>query len=173
MDVCYTNIGARIEVISGFINLIRMKLNYYPKIENILKKDILAALKQLPSLRVELFYKLYSLFNRYFTESGYIYFNSMLFYNNVYEKVYKEEKGVIFFWETQMLYYFKTNYSFKSFQVEFPSKRGMEAVDGQGFLRFYFDALQIETGEISNPIVETLEKTAKPHGVSVVELFKD
>lgn len=69
-------IGDKIEGIGGFVNLMRIKSNYYRKIEGILKKDIEDALKRYPTFREELFDKLYSFFSRYFTESGSIYFNS-------------------------------------------------------------------------------------------------
>lgn len=36
-------IGAKIEGAGGFVNLMRIKSNYYSKIEDILKKDIEAA----------------------------------------------------------------------------------------------------------------------------------
>jgi len=100
-------IGAKIEGTGGFVNLMRIKSNYYRKIEDILKKDIEAALQRYPKFRDELFDKLYSFFSRYFTESGSIYFNSTPFHNNIYEKVYTDDKDVILFWKTQMLYYNK------------------------------------------------------------------
>jgi len=125
-------IGAEIEGKGGFINLMKIKSNYYRKIEDILKKDIESALKAYPSFRDELFDKLYSFFSRYFTESGSIYFNSTPFHNNIYEKVYTDEKDVILFWKTQMLYYVKTDRIFRSLPVEF-----------DGF-KFYFDASKIE-----------------------------
>ncbi len=125
-------IGAEIEGKGGFVNLMRIKSNYYRKIEDILKKDIESALKAYPSFRDELFDKLYSFFSRYFTESGSIYFNSTPFHNNIYEKVYTDEKDVILFWKTQMLYYVKTDRIFRSLPVEF-----------DGF-KFYFDASKIE-----------------------------
>ncbi len=126
-------IGAKIEGKGGFVNLMRIKSNYYRKIEGILKGDIEEALEKYPSFRDELFDKLYSFFNRYFTESGSIYFNSTPFHNNIYEKVYTDEKDVILFWKTQMLYYVKTDRIFKS--LEFES-------DG---LKFSFDASKIES----------------------------
>jgi len=61
----------------------------YIIIEDILKKDIEAALKSYPKFRDELFDKLYSFFSRYFTESGSIYFNSTLFYNEIYRIIYE------------------------------------------------------------------------------------
>jgi len=125
-------IGAKIEGEGGFVNLMRIKSNYYRKIEDILKKDIEAALQSHPKFRDELFDKLYSFFSRYFTESGSIYFNSTPFHNNIYEKVYTDEKDVILFWKTQMLYYVKTDRIFRSLPVEF-----------DGF-KFYFDASKIE-----------------------------
>src|SRR3989344_1737921 len=126
-------IGAKIEGEGGFVNLMRIKSNYYCKIEEILKKDIETALKSYPKFRDELFDKLFSFFSRYFTESGSIYFNSTPFHNNIYEKVYTDEKDVILFWKTQMLYYVKTDRIFRGLPVEF-----------NGF-KFYFDASKIET----------------------------
>jgi adenine specific DNA methylase Mod len=126
-------IGAKIEGKGGFVNLMKIKSNYYRKIEDILKKNIDTALKTYPSFRDELFDKLYSFFSRYFTESGSIYFNSTPFHNNIYEKVYTDEKDVILFWKTQMLYYVKTDRIFRSLPVEF-----------DGF-KFYFDASKIES----------------------------
>jgi len=125
-------IGAKIEGTGGFVNLMRIKSNYYCKIEKLLKNDIDTALKKYPAFRDELFDKLYSFFSRYFTESGSIYFNSTPFHNNIYEKVYTDEKDVILFWKTQMLYYVKTDRIFRSLPVEF---------DGP---KFYFDASKIE-----------------------------
>ena len=126
-------IGAKIEGQGGFVNLMKIKSNYYRKIEDILKKDIETALKSYPGFRDELFDKLYSFFSRYFTQSGSIYFNSTPFHNNIYEKVYTDEKDVILFWKTQMLYYIKTDRIFRSLPVEF-----------DGF-KFYFDASKIES----------------------------
>jgi len=125
-------IGAKIEGQGGFVNLMKIKSNYYSKIEKILKDDIEKALKQYPTFRDELFDRLYTFFNRYFTESGSIYFNSTPFHNNIYEKVYTDDRDVILFWKTQMLYYVKTDRIFKSMPIEFDS------------YKFYFDATTIE-----------------------------
>jgi len=125
-------IGAKIEGEGGFINLMRIKAGYYSQIEKLLKEDINKAVVKYPAFREELFDKLHSFFSRYFTESGSIYFNSTPFHNNIYEKVYTDEKDVILFWKTQMLYYVKTDRIFRSMPVEF---------DG---LKFYFDAGQME-----------------------------
>ncbi len=138
-------IGAKIEGEGGFVNLMRIKSNYYRKIEDILKKDIEDALKSHPKFRDELFDKLYSFFSRYFTESGSIYFTSTPFHNDIYEKVYTDEKDAILFWKTQMLYYVKTDKIFRSLPVEFPFDKGVDAVGGRGIFKFYFDASKIES----------------------------
>lgn len=126
-------IGAKIEGQGGFINLMRIKSNYYSQIEQILKKDIDDALTKYPQFRDELFDKLYSFFSRYFSESGSIYFNSTPFHNNIYEKVYTDERDVVLFWKTQMLYYVKTDRIFRSMPIDFDS------------LKFFFDASTIQT----------------------------
>jgi adenine specific DNA methylase Mod len=125
-------IGAKVEGQGGFINLMKIKSKYYEKIEELLKKDIEEALKRYPSFRDELFDKLYSFFSRYFTESGSIYFKSTPFHNNVYEKIYTDDRDVVLFWKTRMLYYVKTDRIFRSMPVEFDD------------LKFYFDASGIE-----------------------------
>jgi len=128
-------VGANVEGQSGFVNLMKIKSNYYSKIKKILQKDIedkIKKIKKYTDFKDELFDKLYSFFNRYFTESGSIYFNQTPFHNNVYEKVYTDNKDVILFWKTHMLYYVKTDRIFRSIPIEFDN------------LKFYFDASKIE-----------------------------
>ncbi|MEO0144935.1 MAG: site-specific DNA-methyltransferase, partial [candidate division WOR-3 bacterium] len=110
----------------------KIKKKYYEKLEEELKESIEQALFKYPDFREELFDKLYSFFKRYFTESGAIYFNSTPFHNNVYEKVYTDEKDVVLFWKTHMLYYVKTDRVFRSMNVE---------VDGY---KFFFDVSELQ-----------------------------
>ncbi|HOV33822.1 MAG TPA: site-specific DNA-methyltransferase, partial [Candidatus Hydrogenedens sp.] len=112
-------IGAKVEGESGYINLMRIKSRYYekgvfPKLQN----DIDIALEPFTGFREELFDKLYTFFNRYFSESGSIYFRYTPIHQNVYEKVYTDDKDVILFWKTHMLYYVKTDRLFKNLEVE-------------------------------------------------------
>lgn len=126
-------VGAKVEGESGYINLMRIKSKYFeegvfPK----LQKDIEESLKPSPEFRNELFEKLYTFFNRYFSESGSIYFSYTPIHQNVYEKVYTEDEDVILFWKTHMLYYVKTDRLFNSLPVE---------VDG---FKFFFDVSTLE-----------------------------
>jgi len=106
-------IGAKVEGVSGYVNLMRIKAKYFEKIEDHLKRDIEERLKNYPNFREEFFDKLYSFFNRYFTQSGSILFKETSFHHNVYEKIYTDKKDVILFWKTHNLFYVKTDRIFK------------------------------------------------------------
>lgn len=126
-------VGAKVEGDSGYINLMRIKSRYYTEgIFPILKKSIEEALKPYPEFREEVFDKLYTFFNRYFSESGSIYFRYTPLHQNVYERVYTDDKDVMLFWKTHMLYYVKTDRLFKNLEVE---------LDG---VRFFFDVSTLE-----------------------------
>ncbi|MBI2486727.1 MAG: site-specific DNA-methyltransferase [Deltaproteobacteria bacterium] len=126
-------VGAKVEGESGYINLMAIKSRYYengvfPK----LKQDIEEALKLFPDFRDELFDKLFTFFNRYFSESGSIYFRYTPLHQNIYEKVYTDDKDVMLFWKTHMLYYVKSDRLFRNLEVE---------LDG---FKFYFDVSTLE-----------------------------
>ena len=126
-------VGAPVEGESGYINLMRIKSRYYqtgvfPK----LQKDIEEALKPFPDFRDELFLKLYTFFKRYFSRSGSIYFDSTPADQNIYEKVYTDDRDVMLFWKTHMLYYVKTDRLFKNLDTE---------IDG---FKFHFDVSTLE-----------------------------
>jgi len=129
-------IGAKIEGEGGFVNLMRIKSSYYSKIREHLEKDINKALEKYPKFREELFDKLYSFFSRYFSKSGSIYFNYTPLFQNVYDKVYTDDKDVILFWKTHMLYYVKSDRILNNLSVEFEEK-------GKNY-KFFFDTSKIE-----------------------------
>jgi adenine-specific DNA-methyltransferase len=111
----------------------RIKSRYYtdgvfPK----LQKDIDLALKPFPGFRQELFDKLYDFFHRYFSPSGSIYFQHTPAHKNIYEKVYTDDRDVVLFWKTHMLYYVKTDRLFNSLEVEVDDRK------------FFFDASTLE-----------------------------
>ncbi|MGH7800093.1 MAG: site-specific DNA-methyltransferase [Thermodesulfobacteriota bacterium] len=146
-------VGAKVEGESGYINLMRIKSRYYEKgVFPKLKQDIEEALKPFPEFREELFDKLYTFFNRYFSGSGSIYFRYTPLHQNVYEKVYTDDKDVMLFWKTHMLYYVKTDRLFKNLEVEIPpvsplSPRSIHpAYTGgkEGGIKFFFDVSTLE-----------------------------
>ncbi|KPL82220.1 site-specific DNA-methyltransferase [Levilinea saccharolytica] len=144
-------VGAKVEGDSGYVNLMGIKSRYYERgVFPQLQKDITAALKPFPDFREELFDKLYTFFQRYFSESGSIYFRYTALHQNVYEKVYTDDRDVILFWKTHMLYYVKTDRIFTSLNVE---------VDG---VNFFFDASKM-TLKKSNEKREVIYAFRKVH----------
>jgi hypothetical protein len=126
-------VGAKIEGESGYINLMRLKTAYFEKgVFPKLMEDVEQALKPFPEFREELFDKLYSFFRRYFSESGSIYYRYTPLYERVYEKVYTDDRDVMLFWKTHMLYYVKTDRLFQSMHVEV------------GGFRFHFDVSSLK-----------------------------
>ncbi len=108
-------VGARIEGESGYINLMRMKSRYYetgvfPKLMEMISEE----LAPFPAFREELFDKLYNFFKRYFSESGSIYFRHTPYHQNIFERIYTDDRDVMLFWKTQNLYYVKTDRLFRS-----------------------------------------------------------
>jgi adenine-specific DNA-methyltransferase len=127
-------IGAKVEGESGYINLMKIKANYFEKgVFPVLMKDIDSACKPFEKgFREELFDKLYDFFQHYFSESGSIYFRNTAQHHNIYEKVYTDDRDVMLFWKTHMLYYVKTDRLFNSMEIE---------VDGE---KFFFDVSGME-----------------------------
>lgn len=126
-------VGAKVEGESGFINLMRIKSCYFEKgVFPRLMEDINKALEPFPDFREELFDRLYTFFHRYFSETGSIYYRHTPLHERVYEQVYTDDRDVMLFWKTHMLYYVKTDRLFKSMEIE---------VDG---FRFFFDVSSLE-----------------------------
>lgn len=125
-------VGAKVEGESGYINLMRIKSRYFEKISSHLKKDVEEALKQFPGFKEDMFNQLYTFFHRYFSESGSIYFRYTPIHQNIYEKVYTDDKDVMLFWKTHMLYYVKTDRLFKNMEIE------------SNGVKFFFDVSKLE-----------------------------
>lgn len=111
-------VGVEVEGESGYINLMHIKSRYFQeKVFPELRKDIEAVLDEYPDFRNELFDKLYDFFHRYFSESGSIYFRRTRYSQSVYGQVYTDDRDVMLFWKTRMLYYVKTEQLFQSLEV--------------------------------------------------------
>lgn len=126
-------VGAEVEGKSGYINLMRIKSKYYNQgVFPRLQKDIESALEPFPDFKEELFDKLYTFFKRYFSETGSIYFRYTPLHQNVYEKVYRDDRDIMLFWKTHMLYYVKKDRLFKNLEIK---------TDG---FKFFFDVSNLE-----------------------------
>ena len=154
-------VGAKVEGDSGYVNLMRIKSRYYEQgVFPQLQKDINTALQPFPDFREELFDKLFTFFQRYFSESGSIYFRYTALHQNVYEKVYTDDRDVILFWKTHMLYYVKTDRIFTSLNVE---------VDG---VKFFFDAskMTLKKSNEKREVVYAFRKVQAEDGTLVFDV---
>jgi len=131
-------IGVKVQGDSGFVNLMKIKSNYFDGIFKHFNKDVESALKPFPDFREELFDKLHSFFSRYFSESGSIYFTYTPFSQNIYERVYTNESDVALFWKTHMLYYVKTEILFQNLTVETDDHK------------FYFDVSKLAHKKVTS-----------------------
>jgi adenine-specific DNA-methyltransferase len=130
-------IGASVEGDSGYINLMKIKATYFEGgVFPQLMRDIDAACKPFEkSFREELFDKLYDFFRRYFSESGSIYFRHTAASEGIYERVYTDDRDVMLFWKTHMLYYVKTDRLFNSMAVVVDGERSFFDVSGMELKR--------------------------------------
>ncbi|MEM4966589.1 MAG: site-specific DNA-methyltransferase, partial [Sulfolobales archaeon] len=129
-------IGAKIEGNSGFINLMRIKSSYFDVVFKELSKEINEKIKEFPEFREEMFDKLYTFFNTYFSESGSIYFTYTPLKSKIYDKIYTNQDDVILFWKTRMLYYVKTDKLWNNLSIEY-EKNGLK-------YKVYFDCSKLE-----------------------------
>lgn len=125
--------GANIEGDSGYVNLLKIKSQYYKLILEQFKKEVDEDPIITDSFKEEFFDKLYSFFERYFSESGSVYFVKTANWQRVYEQVYTDNKDVVLFWKTHMLYYVKSDILFQSLDVE------IEDEETQKKYNFFFD----------------------------------
>ncbi len=111
-------IGAKIEGKSGYVNLLKIKEKYYNNSINRLRNEINHDEKISGAFKEELYNKLYSFFDRYFSENGSIYFVKTPNWQKIYEKIYTSDRDTILFWKTNMLYYVKSDMLFNSVFID-------------------------------------------------------
>lgn len=105
-------VGAKLEGDSGFVNLMNIKTDYFNKINERIKKEVRAKFGD--DQPEDLFDKLYTFFDSYFSDGGAIFFSSTPVYKNIYAKVYSDREDTALFWKTAKLYYVKSEANYKS-----------------------------------------------------------
>jgi len=131
--------GADVDGESGFVNLMRMKRNYFRSLRPQLMKKIDRRVAKQSAFREELFDKLYTFFICYFCESGSIYFRHLPAFSRIYERVYADGQDVALSWKTRMLYYVKSDVLVQSMPVTL-----REEGNPHDTIHVYFDASDIE-----------------------------
>lgn len=129
--------GAEIEWESGYVNLLKIKQYYYQKILQEFKNQVDQNSLISGDFKEDFFDKLYSFFEKYFSESGSVYFVKTANWQRVYEKIYTDNKDVVLFWKTHMLYYVKSDILFQSINVDIDDEQWQT-------YKFYFDVWKLE-----------------------------
>jgi adenine-specific DNA-methyltransferase len=125
--------GAKPDGESGYVNLIQKKREYFtdfvkPKLEEYVNQRI----RDFPEFEEELYNKLYTFFEPYFSDTGSVFFVKSYIYYKQYERIYTNE-DVKLFWKTKDLYYIKSDVLIRSMKVELE----------EGYT-FYFDVSTVE-----------------------------
>ena len=146
--------GANIEGDSGYVNLLKIKSSYYKLILEKFKSDVGNEKTITDSFKEEFFDKLYSFFEKYFSESGSVYFVKTANWQRVYEQVYTDNKDVVLFWKTHMLYYVKSDILFQSIDVAITDEENKQDYN------FYFDvgSLQAKQNNEKKALVFTFRE---------------
>lgn len=107
-------VGAKLEGDSGYVNLMNIKTDYFNKIRERIKKEVKATFGE--DQPEDLFDKLYTFFDSYFSDGGAIFFSSTPVYKNIYAKVYSDREDTALFWKTAKLYYVKSEANYKTIE---------------------------------------------------------
>jgi len=107
-------VGAKLEGDSGYVNLMNIKTDYF----NLIKKKIEDEIKKKfgDDKPEDLYDKLYTFFDSYFSDGGAIFFSSTPSYKNIYAKVYSDREDVSLFWKTSKLYYVKSEANYRTIE---------------------------------------------------------
>jgi hypothetical protein len=130
-------VGEKIEGESGFVNLMKIKKEYYDNIKTDIRNMIDKQVSDVDEEK-EIFEKLYTFFDSYLNETGTPFFNDTQIHKNLYEKVYSDKEDVSLFWKTEDLYYVKTEKNYSDMKIE---KEGY---------KYIFDASEIENKADNN-----------------------
>ncbi len=126
-------VGAPIEGEGGYVNLLKIKEKYYRGVVSQLNEEINNDNIITDEFKNNFYDMLYNFFEKYFSECGSVYFAKTANWQRVYEKVYDDNKDVVLFWKTHMLYYVKSDILFQSIHIKsYDEKENVNYV-------FYFD----------------------------------
>lgn len=105
-------VGAKLEGDSGYVNLMNIKTDYFNKIRERIRTKVKNRFSDTEP--EDLFDRLYTFFDSYFSDGGAIFFSSTPVYKNIYAKVYSDREDTALFWKTAKLYYVKSEANYKS-----------------------------------------------------------
>lgn len=94
---------------SGFINLLKIKSQYFKTIKEKLEKE---------EVKYPIYNKLYNFFGSYLNETGTPFFYDTPLHKNIYARVYTNSKDTSFFYKTQNLYYVKSDVIYHNAEIK-------------------------------------------------------
>lgn len=107
-------VGAKLDGDSGYVNLMNIKTDYFNKIKVKIEEEIKN--KFAGEKPEDLYDKLYTFFDSYFSDGGAIFFSQTPNYKNIYAKVYSDREDVSLFWKTSKLYYVKSEANYRTIE---------------------------------------------------------
>lgn len=130
-------VGQKTEWSWCLANLFKIKTKYYNRALKELKEEIEKDRDITWDFKGEFFDKLFSFFERYFSESGSIFLAKTKEWQNVYERVYTKGEDVELRWKTSGLYYVTSERLYRSKNIVVKDK------DSGKEYEFYFDASEL------------------------------
>ncbi|MDY5616156.1 MAG: DNA methyltransferase [Helicobacter sp.] len=94
---------------SGFINLLKIKSQYFKTIKEKLEKE---------EVKYPIYNKLYNFFGSYLNETGTPFFYDTPLHKNIYARVYTNSKDTSLFYKTQNLYYVKSDAIYHNAEIK-------------------------------------------------------
>lgn len=107
-------VGAKLEGDSGYVNLMNIKTDYFNLVKKKIEEEIQRNFDN--NKPEDLYDKLYTFFDSYFSDGGAIFFSSTPSYKNIYAKIYSDREDVSLFWKTAKLYYVKSEANYRSIE---------------------------------------------------------
>jgi adenine specific DNA methylase Mod len=142
----------------GVIKLMRYKKAYFDRVFKDFKSWLEEQTKEFPEFKEEMYDKLYTFFESYFSESGSIKYPDFKVGNDIFVKL-KSNKDVSLFWLTKDLYYLKTEKRWSNLTFTYSKKtpKGEKKIG----IEFDISKLGEQKGNEKKPIIYELKEVTK------------
>lgn len=156
-----TFVGERIEGRGGYVNLLKVKSEYFNRrVKPELEKLIEEKTQEFPEFREELLDRLYDFFHKYLNETGTPLMGLTPYYASVFDRIYGE-KDVKLYWKTSRHYYVKSDRLLKSMEIEVEN------------FKIFFDVstLEYKKANEKKALIYKYKDYVKEHRKLILEVF--
>jgi adenine specific DNA methylase Mod len=142
----------------GVIKLMKYKKAYFDRFFNDFENWLEEQTKEFPEFKEEMYDKLYTFFESYFSESGSIKYPDFKVGNDIFVKL-KSSKDVSIFWLTKDLYYLKTEKRWSNLTFTYSKK----TPKGEKKIAIEFDISKLgeQKGNEKKPIIYELKEVTE------------